>query len=123
MEIKGLAALLKEGVKLLNLYSESRHREALHIALAMGVNYGIQTYKSANTGGIPLKDKQLVFDLITEYVIKSVPDALTAFNINVATEEGRHRISDMLEARINYAIFEPEGVDEEVGSHGPELVT
>jgi hypothetical protein len=59
---------------------EARHREALHSAIMSGIGYA----RSALTGEGPAISHEEIVRQTTEYVERSVPDALKYFNLDKA---------------------------------------
>lgn len=96
----------------LGLEIEKKHREALQAALHQAVNFGEKKVRNQFGGKLKLENKNEVLSAAATYAIASVPDALKAFKIDVASPEGQARIVDMIETRMYDYIFDDAQDDE-----------
>lgn len=97
------------GVKL-----EDEQRKAVQDALAWAVNFGLNKARDRYDGKVKIDAKNEIVAFGAGYLADSVPTTLKRFGIDPNTVEGRQRIMDMVEARLDNWMFDKD--EDENGS-------
>ncbi len=85
---------------------EEKHRMVLQDALEKSIQFGETRVRDMYQGKLTLSTKDDLIAGAAAYVAQSVPDALKKFKIDPATAEGRSKIINMVNARLNYWVFD-----------------
>lgn len=84
---------------------EKANRDVLQETLMIASHFALNRLKDPETGRIDLKHRSAFAGFIMDYLAKFIPETLASFGIDLSTKEGKSRIMDMIDARINDAVF------------------